>query len=55
MDKDLGSTLAGGGAGLGLLMTVKWETIPHGELYKLAMVVFLIAAGAILYRKKGAA
>ena len=52
MDKDLASTLAGGGAGLALLLTVNWQAIPHGELVKVGMVAFLILTGVLLYRPK---
>jgi len=50
--KDLGSTLAGGGAAMWLLTTVKWEAIPYGECVKLAMVPLLLVAGYFMYRSK---
>ena len=49
--RDLGSTIAGGGAGLALLLTVRWEAIPQGEAIKVLMVVFLIIVGYLMYRK----
>lgn len=53
MDKDLGSTLAGGGAGMGLLLTVQWEkTWPFsGETLKVIVALMLIAAGYPMYSK----
>ena len=49
--KDVGSTIAGGGAGLGMLLTVRWEAIPHGELFKVAVALILILIGCLLYRR----
>lgn len=51
--KDSISTLAGGGSGLALLLTVKWEAIAHGELIKVGMVVFLILVGWAMYGGNG--
>jgi hypothetical protein len=52
--KDLGSTIAGGGAGMGLLLTVRWELIPWGlgEPLKVAVALVLIAAGYAMYGKR---
>jgi len=50
--KDLGSTLAGGGAAMWLLTTVKWEIIPYGECVKLATVALLLLAGYVMYKAK---
>jgi hypothetical protein len=52
LTKDTASTLAGGGAGLGLLLTVRWEAVPHGELIKVGMVAFLILVGWAMYGGK---
>ena len=52
LDRDLGSSLAGGAAGLALLLTVNWDKIPAGEEWKLGMVVFLVLTGVLLYREK---
>jgi hypothetical protein len=49
--KDLGATIAGGGAGLGMLLTVRWEAIPHGEAVKVAVALALILIGCFIYRK----
>jgi hypothetical protein len=53
--RDLGSTLAGGGAGMGLLLTVKWELVPHGECVKIGVALVLIVLGYTAYRKTGQA
>lgn len=47
---DIVSTMAGGGAGIGVLMTVRWEAVPYGELVKIGVALFLIVVGAMLYR-----
>lgn len=49
--KDQVSTIAGGGAGLGLLLTVRWEMITHGELVKVVVALALIALGYCMYRQ----
>jgi hypothetical protein len=49
-DQDQVSTIAGGGAGLGLLVTVRWELIPYGELVKTGVALLLIALGYCMYR-----
>jgi hypothetical protein len=48
---DLGSTIAGGGAGLWLLSTVKWEAVPYGECVKIAVAIALTILGYRMYRK----
>ena len=50
MKPDLASTIAGGGAGLALLLTVRWETIPAGESVKVAVAVLLALIGYLMYR-----
>lgn len=50
MDKDLASTVAGGGAGMALLLTVRWEAVPHGEAVKVGVAVLLILVGYLAYR-----
>jgi hypothetical protein len=49
-DQDHVSTIAGGSAGLGLLLTVRWELIPCGELVKVGVALALIALGYCMYR-----
>ena len=51
MDKDNVSTIAGGGAGMALLLTVRWDAVPHGELVKVGVAVALVALGYLMYRK----
>lgn len=53
MNKDLGSTLAGGGAGLALLTTVNWAAVPapYGEGLKILVAFGLIVAGFVMYRE----
>ena len=50
MTKDDASTIAGGGAGVALLLTVRWEAIPHGELVKVAVALMLSFVGYFMYR-----
>lgn len=50
--KDLTSTLTGGGVGLALLATVKWEAEPHGELLKAVAAFVLIGVGYLMYRRQ---
>lgn len=49
--RDLGSTIAGGGAGLALLLTVRWDVVPYGEAVKLMVAVLLVMLGYLMYRK----
>jgi hypothetical protein len=49
--KDVGATIAGGGAGLGMLLTVRWEAIPHGEAVKVGVALVLILIGCLMYRR----
>lgn len=51
MNKDTASTIAGGGAGLALLMTVRWELVPAGEAVKIAVALVLILVGYLVYRR----
>jgi hypothetical protein len=53
MDKDRASTIAGGAAGLTLLLTVRWEAVPHGECVKVGVALALIALGYFMYGGKG--
>lgn len=48
--RDLGSTIAGGGAGVAMLLTVNWAGIPHGESVKLGVAVLLILLGYLMYK-----
>jgi hypothetical protein len=50
MNKDTASTLAGGGAGVALLLTVNWTAVPFGECVKIGVALILIVAGILLYR-----
>lgn len=52
MNKDEASTVAGGGAGLALLLTVRWEAIPLGEIFKVAVALTLVLIGYFCYRQK---
>lgn len=54
MNRDITSTIAGGSAGVTLLLTVKWDGVPHGELVKIGLAVVLIVFGYFAYRNKGA-
>ena len=45
------STIAGGGAGVALLATVRWEMVPYGELVKLGTAVLLTLVGYLMYRE----
>lgn len=47
------STIAGGGAGLALLATVRWEAIPYGEAVKIGVAVLLVLVGYLMYRPTG--
>lgn len=49
--RDLGSTIAGGGAGLALLLTVRWDVVPYGEAVKIMVAVLLVMLGYLMYRK----
>lgn len=53
LDRDLGTTIAGGSAGLLLLMSVNWQAVPNGELVKVCTALFLVVFGGLIYRKKG--
>ena len=53
--KDLGTTLAGGGAGLWLLSTVKWDAVPAGECVKIAVALLLVILGYRMYRMRDGA
>lgn len=50
IDKDKASTLAGGGAGMALLLTVNWAAVPAGELVKIAVAMTLIFIGYRMYK-----
>lgn len=52
LTKDAASTIAGGGAGIALLLTVRWEAIPHGECVKVAVALILALVGYLMYRGK---
>jgi len=48
--KDAASTIAGGGAGIALLLTVRWEAIPYGEAVKVGVALALALIGYLMYR-----
>ena len=50
MNKEHVSTLAGGGAGLWLLSTVDWTTVPFGESVKIVVALLLMLMGYLFYR-----
>lgn len=50
LTKDTASTIAGGGAGLALLLTVRWEAIPYGECVKVGAALVILAMGYLFYR-----
>jgi hypothetical protein len=50
--RDLGSTIAGGGAGLWFLSTVNWSAIPAGECVRAGIGVLLIVLGYFWYRNQ---
>ena len=52
MNQDSASTIAGGGAGLALLLTVRWEAVPHGEAVKIGVALVLAVFGYCMYRGK---
>ena len=54
MNRDSASTIAGGGAGLALLLTVRWEAVPYGEAVKIGVALLLAGLGYLMYRREGA-
>lgn len=48
--KDHVSTIAGGSAGMALMLTVRWELVPHGEMVKVGAALTLIVLGYCMYR-----
>lgn len=52
MDKESASTIAGGGAGLALLLTVQWQSVPAGECVKIGVALLLALVGYLMYRGK---
>ena len=48
--KDAASSIAGGGAGIARLLTVRWETIPYGEAVKVGVALALALIGYLMYR-----
>ena len=51
MNKDSLSTAAGSASGFAMLLTVKWDVIPQGELVKIGVALVLILLGYVMYRK----
>lgn len=56
MNKDNAWTIAGGGAGLLLLQSVRWKLVgvQWGETAKVAVALALAAMGYLMYRGTGA-
>lgn len=52
MNSDNISTLAGGSAGLGLLASVQWDHMAHGEWARIGVAFALIIVGYFMYRGK---
>jgi hypothetical protein len=54
MDRGTASTIAGGGAGLLLLQTVRWELVgvQPGETVKVGIALLLALTGYLMYRKE---
>ena len=50
--EDSASTIAGGGAGIALLLTVRWEAIPYREAVKLGVALALAIMGYLMYRER---
>lgn len=50
MGKDTASTIAGGSAGICLLLTVRWEGVPYGECVKVGVALVLALIGYLMYR-----
>lgn len=50
--KDATASLAGGGAGMALLLTVDWTKIPQGECVKILVAFALMLMGYFFYNKK---
>jgi len=50
--EDAASTIAGGGARIALLLTVRWEAIAYGEAVKVgvALALALAVIGYLMYR-----
>jgi len=51
--KDTASSIAGGGAGVALLLTVRWDAIPYGECVKVGVAFMLAIIGYLMYRGGG--
>jgi uncharacterized membrane protein YebE (DUF533 family) len=52
--EDSASTIAGGGAGIALLLTVRCEAIPYGEAVKVGVALALAIMGYPMYRGENA-
>lgn len=46
----MATTIAGGGSGLTLLATVRWELVPYGETVKIVTALLLTLVGYLMYR-----
>ena len=38
---------------MALLLTVRWDAVPHGELVKIGVALVLLALGCVMYHGKG--
>ena len=50
---DVAATAVGGGAGMAFLLQVRWDAVPHAELVRIGLGVFLIVFGYFVYGGKG--
>jgi hypothetical protein len=50
--QDIGSSVAGGGAGFLMLNSVKWEAVMGGETTKVVVALLFILGGYLAYRSK---
>ena len=51
--EDSASTIAGGGAGIALLLTVRCEAIPSGEAVKVGVALALAIMGYVMSQLSG--
>lgn len=52
--QDIGSSVAGGGAGFLMLNSVKWEAVFGGETTKVVVALLFVLGGYLAYRKAAA-
>jgi hypothetical protein len=51
--KDVTSTACGGLSAAGLLATVRWEAVWHGEEVKIGLAILLLVLSYVAYRHRG--